>query len=284
MKGWIRLHRKVLDNPVVMKDAEYFAVWVYILLHASHGDCDVVFGKERISLHTGQLLPTSRKKIAEDLHISESKVERILKTFENEHQIEQQKTNKNRLISLVNWQKYQLSEQQIEQQVNNNRTTSEQQVNTINNINNINNGNKEKDIPPKSPKKKITGEPSLTKEQMEKMVIDSDLPGSVKEELLIFVQYKIERGDKYKNTGFGRLINQINKYCLSHGEKNVIDCMELSMSNNWQGIIWDKIKELSGSEKFMLQTKSKSEEPKSENDDEEWSDERWEEEFRKRGM
>ena len=137
MKGWIRLHRKILDNPIVMKDAEYFAVWVYILLHASHGECDVMFGKERISLHTGQLLPTSRKKIAEDLHISESKVERILKTFENEHQIEQQKTNKNRLISLVNWQKYQLSEQQIEQQVNNNRTTSEQQVNTINNIKNI---------------------------------------------------------------------------------------------------------------------------------------------------
>ena len=50
----------------------------------------------------------------------ESKVKRILKSFENEHQIEQQTANKNRLITVVNWDKYQSSEQQFEQQVNNN--------------------------------------------------------------------------------------------------------------------------------------------------------------------
>jgi hypothetical protein len=51
--------------------------------------------------------------------------------------IEQQTTNKNRLITVLNWGSYQISEQVIEQQVNNNRTTSEQQVNTSKELKNL---------------------------------------------------------------------------------------------------------------------------------------------------
>jgi hypothetical protein len=73
------------------------------------------------------------------LDISESKVQRILKCFETEHQIEQQTTRQNRLVSILNWEMYQQHEQQDEQQVNNKRTTSEQRVNTNKKDNNINN-------------------------------------------------------------------------------------------------------------------------------------------------
>jgi hypothetical protein len=52
-------------------------------------------------------------------------VQRILKTFKSEQQIEQQTTSRNRLITIVAWNEYQKSEQQNEQQVNNKRTTSE---------------------------------------------------------------------------------------------------------------------------------------------------------------
>jgi hypothetical protein len=62
--------------------------------------------------------------------VQESKVERILKHFKSEQQIEQQNCGKFRIISILNWNKYQASEQEIEQQVNNTRTTGEQQVNT----------------------------------------------------------------------------------------------------------------------------------------------------------
>ena len=83
-----------------------------------------------------------RKSIASDLKVNESKVQRILKTFESEQQIEQQTSSKNRLVSIVNWSRYQDSEQLIEQQLNNKRTTTEQQVNTNNNTNNTNNSKK----------------------------------------------------------------------------------------------------------------------------------------------
>lgn len=93
MEGWISLYRKVMDNPIVCKDAEYFSVWVYLLLNATHKEYPAVFKGERITLKPGQLI-TGRKSISEKFSINESKVQRILKSFENEHQIEQQTGNK----------------------------------------------------------------------------------------------------------------------------------------------------------------------------------------------
>lgn len=127
--GWIKLYRATLENPIVCKDADYLAVWVYLLLHVTHAEYDTSFVGGRFTLKPGQQL-FGRKVISDDLKINESKVQRILKHFENEQQIEQQTTNKNRLISIVNWHKYQGAEQPIEHPLNNQRTTTEQQVNT----------------------------------------------------------------------------------------------------------------------------------------------------------
>lgn len=136
MEGWISTYRKILENPIVCKDSDYFAVWMYLLLNATHKESPAIFNKKKIILKKGQLI-TGRKTIAEKFDISESKVQRILKTFEIEQQIEQQTCSRNRLISIINWNEYQQSEQRIEQPVNNERTTSEQPVNTNNNDNNI---------------------------------------------------------------------------------------------------------------------------------------------------
>lgn len=138
MEGWICLHRKILENPIICKDNDYFVVWCYLLLSATHEKLTVIFKGKKIILKAGQLI-TGRKSIAEKFNISESKVQRILKNFEIEQQIEQQTSSKKRLITILNWDKYQNIEQQIEQRVNNKRTTNEQQMNTNNNetINNI---------------------------------------------------------------------------------------------------------------------------------------------------
>ena len=133
----------MLDNPVVCKDSEYFAVWCYLLLNATHKEKQVLFAGKKITLKAGQLI-TGRVKIAEHFKISESKVQRILKTYENEQQIEQQISNKNRLITILQWDLYQCSEQQIEHQVNNNWTTTEQQVNTNKNEKNVKNDKNER--------------------------------------------------------------------------------------------------------------------------------------------
>lgn len=121
--GWIKLYRSILNNPIVCKDSDHLAVWVYLLLTATHKKCDVIFKNKRQTLEAGQLL-TGRKIIADKLHISEYKVQRILKTFEIDQQIAQQTSTQNRLISILKWDEYQNIAQQNAQRVHNECTTS----------------------------------------------------------------------------------------------------------------------------------------------------------------
>lgn len=124
--GWIKLHRKLLCNPIVCKDAEHLAVWVYLLLQATHEDRQALFNGEKITLSAGQLL-TSRNKIANTLKISSSKVYRILECLKNEQAIEQVTDKQQSLITISNWGLYQCdTEQPIEQRVNNEWTTKQE--------------------------------------------------------------------------------------------------------------------------------------------------------------
>lgn len=135
MEGWIKIHRKILENPIICKDSDYLAVWIYLLLNATHKEIPALFKGKKIILQKGQLI-TGRKSMASQLKISESKIFRIINDFKSEQQIEQQTSNKNSLISILNWDKYQQIEQQNEQQMNSKRTTDEQQVNTNKNVKN----------------------------------------------------------------------------------------------------------------------------------------------------
>lgn len=127
--GYIKLHRKILDSPIVCKDSDYFSVWIYLLLNATHKEIPAIFKKEKIILRPGQLI-TGRISIANKLKISESKVKRILIELENDQQIDRQRSNKNSLISIINWEQYQKNDQLKE-------PTNDQQVTTNKNVKNI---------------------------------------------------------------------------------------------------------------------------------------------------
>ena len=144
--GYIKLYRQILDNPVVCKDSDHFAVWVYLLLNATHDNIDMLFNGKRITLKPGQLI-TGRKSISSKLNIEESKVRRIINLFKIDQQIDQQTSNKNSLITILKWSSYQNNDQQNEQQVTNNRPTSDQQVTTNKNDKNVKNDkNNNKDV------------------------------------------------------------------------------------------------------------------------------------------
>ena len=137
-KGWVKLLRTTVDNPLLNKDPDHLALWIHLLCSAAFEPTPALLGGKRIVLQPGQLT-TGRKQLAVNSRIQESKVERTLKAFENNHLIEQQKTNKNRLITILPWNEIQCGEQQIEQPVNNERTTSEQPLNTLEEIKNTRN-------------------------------------------------------------------------------------------------------------------------------------------------
>jgi len=143
LTGFVKSYRSTMKKGWYKK-SEYFHLWHHLLYKASHSGYEFYFNGKNMTLKPGQFV-TGRKALNLETGINESKIERILNFFEkNEHQIEQQKTNKNRLITILKWNLYQnqkLVEHQNEQQVNNKRTTSEQQVNTYKNEKNIKNEN-----------------------------------------------------------------------------------------------------------------------------------------------
>lgn len=145
LEGWIKLHRKILNNPVVCKDADHLAVWVYLLLHASHDTRKVLFRGKKIDLKPGQLI-TGRKTIAAELGIHESKTKRILLLFESDQQIDRRRSNGNSLITILNWEKYQSYGQQNDQPVTSQWTASDQPVTTNKNEKNEKNEINIKDI------------------------------------------------------------------------------------------------------------------------------------------
>lgn len=139
MEGWVKIHRKTLENPIICKDSDYLSAWIYLLLNATHKELPAIFKGKKITLKPGQLL-TGRKTIARELKLSESKVKRILIDFENDQQIERQRSNLNSLITIVNWNKYQENDRPIGQPTTSQRPANDQPMTTNKNVNNeINN-------------------------------------------------------------------------------------------------------------------------------------------------
>ena len=206
--GWIKLHRKLLDNPVVMKDSDHLAVWIYLLLNASHTEYPVLFGGKKISLKAGQLI-TGRKSIASTLGISESKVRRVLDLFEIDQQIDRQRSNKNSLVSILNWDKYQIFDQQIDQQATNKRPTTDQQVTTNKNNKNIKNIKECKEI------------------------IYSDVP-ELNETIIAFIDYRKSIKKPMSDRAITLLIGKLNK--MSNSVQEQIEILNQSILNGWQGI------------------------------------------------
>ena len=206
--GWIKLHRKLLDNPVVMKDSDHLAVWIYLLLNASHTEYPVLFGGKKISLKAGQLI-TGRKSIASTLGISESKVRRILDLFEIDQQIDRQRSNKNSLVSILNWDKYQIFDQQIDQQATNKRPTSDQQPTTNKNNKNIKNIKECKEI------------------------IYSDVP-ELNETIIAFIEYRKSIKKPMSDRAITLLLGKLNK--MSNSVQEQIEILNQSILNGWQGI------------------------------------------------
>ena len=129
--GWIKLHRKILENPISKKP--YYAwLWILILLKCNHKENEFIFNNKLIKVKRGEFI-TGRKQLSAESGISEGTVEKILNYFEKTKQIEQQKTNKFRLIKVIKYEEYQEKEQQDIQQRNNKVTTTNTQTRMIKN-------------------------------------------------------------------------------------------------------------------------------------------------------
>jgi DNA-binding transcriptional regulator YhcF (GntR family) len=133
MKGWITLHRKLLKNPICQKPS-YLSVWIHLLLMANYEETSFIWNNKKQILRKGQLL-TGLKVLSKETGIAQTTVYRILNYLENEKQIKQEKTTKYTVITILNWDKYQDKNQEMENRWKTNGKQTETYNNVYNNIN-----------------------------------------------------------------------------------------------------------------------------------------------------
>lgn len=70
--------------------------------------------------------------------------------------------------------------------------------------------------------------------------------GILGEKVSEWLQYKQERGQKYKPTGLNGLFKTIQNESDKHGEAFVLSVIDKSITNNWNGLFFDNVKQDKG--------------------------------------
>lgn len=106
-KGWISLHRKIMDNPLYFSEPfTRIQAWIDMLLIANHADGFFYIRGNKVTVLRGQVGMGS-KKLAERWKWSRGKATRFLNDMESQGQIVQQKNPVTSIISIVNYDMYQ---------------------------------------------------------------------------------------------------------------------------------------------------------------------------------
>lgn len=134
-KGYIKLYRQIQETSI-WADSNKLKLWLLCLLKATHEGRTQIVGNQTINLEPGQFI-TGRNDIADDFNrgakrccsVDGQTLFRWLKLFENLKMLNIKTTNKYTIVTVLNWDKYQGNEQQV----NIKRTSNEHQMNTNNN-------------------------------------------------------------------------------------------------------------------------------------------------------
>ena len=109
MEGWISIHRQIRDNWV-WKSNEPFdkrSAWIDLLLSVNHKNKKIPFENGFIEIERGQVL-TSIKQLSEKWKWSRHKVSDFLNQLEQDTMIVQVRDTRKTLISIVNYNIYQV--------------------------------------------------------------------------------------------------------------------------------------------------------------------------------
>ena len=142
--GWISLHRKILDNPILSRGKTYsrFEAFVYMLLRANHKENKCVVGNQLIIVKKGSFI-TSQKKLMQEFRWGSTKLRAFIKLLEADKMIETKSTTYSTMVNIINYSSYQNLQTANKKQTENNQTANKLQSKTNNNVNTLNNDNKE---------------------------------------------------------------------------------------------------------------------------------------------
>ena len=144
MQGWIKLHRQLIDKPIWLNSTpEQKAVLITLLCMVNHEPKKWMFGGEVYEVQPGQCI-TSVKSIAEKCGegVTNQNVRTALKKFEKLEFLTIKSTNKNTLVTIINWGVYQGKNEELTNNLTNDQqTTNKQLTNNLTTNKNIKNDN-----------------------------------------------------------------------------------------------------------------------------------------------
>ena len=108
--SYIKLNRALRDNPIA-GDPHYLAVWTWLLMLAAYKPHSVILNSIPVDLKAGDLA-TSVRILADRTGVKKDKIAAILVRLEKEGMIRRRISNKYTVITLVNWDKFQVEETQ----------------------------------------------------------------------------------------------------------------------------------------------------------------------------
>ena len=111
MQGYIKTYRKSLDSSVWWKSPIVWQVWSWCLLKAHFAERDLPTSEGDITLEPGQFVSWRKKAVAE-LPISERQLRTAFKYLKATSRVSIKTTNKYSIFTVLNWYKYQQSDQQ----------------------------------------------------------------------------------------------------------------------------------------------------------------------------
>jgi hypothetical protein len=168
MSGWVKLHRKLMESDTFTRlTAIQKVIAIYIVLNANHSDgtwYDKYKGIE-VEIKRSQLV-TSRNKIVKewfknDKDVTEQKVRTCLDKLERLGFLTKCSANDYTIITVLNYEVYQCSDtddnQEVNQVLTKSQPSSNQAITTNKNVKNVKNDKNvkkdNKDLPQKSPKR-----------------------------------------------------------------------------------------------------------------------------------
>ena len=144
MEGWISLHRKILENPILNRSRVYsnFEAWIWLLLKANHKDNKFMLGSELVKVKKGSMI-TSQKKLCKQFRWGSTKLRNFLKVLQKDKMLLLETNTQSTQITICNYESYQDSQISNKtqtthaQHTNNTRTKTNNKDNKDNKVNNI---------------------------------------------------------------------------------------------------------------------------------------------------
>ena len=142
MEGWISLHRKILENPILNRSRIYsnFEAWIWLLLKANHKDNKFMLGTELVKVEKGSMI-TSQKKLCKQFRWGSTKLRNFLKVLQKDKMLLLKTNTQSTQITICNYRTYQDSQTANKLQTNHKQIADKSLTNTNNKDNKDNKDN-----------------------------------------------------------------------------------------------------------------------------------------------